>query len=96
MVDKPRINVRTANFPAAAANACAWPGFLKPTDLYSDIKIGGSLWSAASKPGRWRIQEMSLSDLSYERNVSDLATTELWEISRNAFYKHSAPLALRN
>jgi hypothetical protein len=28
--------------------------------------------------------------------VSHFAPTELSEISRNAFYKHSAPLALRN
>jgi hypothetical protein len=28
--------------------------------------------------------------------VSDVAPTELGEILRNAFYKHSAPMALRN
>jgi hypothetical protein len=28
--------------------------------------------------------------------VTHVAPTELGEISRNAFYKHSAPLALRN
>jgi hypothetical protein len=42
MEDKPRINARKANFPAAAASACAWPGFLNPMALNIGARVNGT------------------------------------------------------